>query len=143
VPVPGDAITIDGTGRFLLPGLTDAHVLVIEVGSPGTRRRDETIKRRLYERSQVREYWMVDPELEVVRIYRREGDGFARPQELSREAGDVVTSALFPNFELRSTRFSSVAAAPLAPIAPTAKPACTDREASLDRPRSLLGPTAK
>ncbi len=49
--------------------------LVIEVGSPGTRRRDETIKRRLYERDGVAEYWMVDPELEVVRIYRREDGG--------------------------------------------------------------------
>ena len=48
--------------------------LVIEVGSPGTRRRDETIKRRLFERSGVPEYWIVDPDLDVVRLYRREGD---------------------------------------------------------------------
>jgi Uma2 family endonuclease len=53
--------------------LTTQHVrgtpdLVIEVGSPGTRRRDETIKRRLYERSGVVEYWIVDPELEVIRV---------------------------------------------------------------------------
>jgi Uma2 family endonuclease len=74
--------------------------LVIEVGSPGTRRRDETIKRRLYERSEVSEYWIVDPELEVVRIYQRDGQGFGRPHELSREAGDVVTSPLFPHLKL-------------------------------------------
>ena len=85
--------------------LTDANVqgapeLVIEVGSPSTRRRDETIKRRLYERSEVSEYWIVDPELEVVRIYQREGPGFGRPRELSREAGDVLESALFPSFTL-------------------------------------------
>ena len=35
--------------------------LVIEIGSPSTRKRDETIKRRLYERSGVVEYWVVDP----------------------------------------------------------------------------------
>ena len=74
--------------------------LVVEVGSPGTRRRDETIKRRLYERGGVAEYWIVDPELEVVRVYRREEDGYARPRELSREAGDVLTSSLFPGLEL-------------------------------------------
>ena len=73
---------------------------VIEVGSPGTRRRDETIKRRLYERSDVSEYWIVDPELEVVRVYQREGQGFGRPRERSREAGDVLESALFPSFTL-------------------------------------------
>jgi Uma2 family endonuclease len=85
--------------------LTTQHVrgtpdLVIEVGSPGTRRRDETIKRRLYERAGVSEYWIVDPELEVIRIYQRQGDGFARARELSREANDVMTSPLFPGFDL-------------------------------------------
>ena len=74
--------------------------LVIEVGSPGTRRRDETIKRRLYERDRVAEYWIVDPDLEVVRIYRREDTGYGRPLALSREAGDVLQSALFPGLSL-------------------------------------------
>ena len=85
--------------------LTPQHVrgtpdLVIEVGSPATRRRDETIKRRLYERAGVVEYWIVDPELEVLRIYRRQGDGFARAHELSCDSGDVLTSSLFPGLDL-------------------------------------------
>ena len=74
--------------------------LVIEVGSPGTRRRDETIKRRLYERDGVAEYWVVDPELEVMRVYGRADGGYGRPRELSREAGDVLESPLFPNLSL-------------------------------------------
>jgi hypothetical protein len=64
--------------------------LVIEIGSPSTRRRDETIKRRLYERAGVDEYWIVDPEIDVVRVYRRDGDRFGRPIELSADAGDVL-----------------------------------------------------
>jgi len=84
--------------------LTRVHVsgspdLVIEIGSPGTRKRDETIKRRLYERSGVREYWIVDPELDVIRVYRREGDTFARAIELSLEADDVLTTPLLPGLE--------------------------------------------
>ncbi len=74
--------------------------LVVEIGSPSTRQRDETIKRRLYERWNVLEYWVVDPEIDVIRVYRREGDRFARPMELSREAGDVLTSPLFPGFDI-------------------------------------------
>ena len=74
--------------------------LVIEVGSPGTRRRDETIKRRLYERDGVAEYWIVDPDLEVVRVYRSGDGGYGRPNELSREAGDVLRSPLFPGLSL-------------------------------------------
>jgi len=88
--------------------LTSANVqgvpeLVVEVGSPSTRRRDETVKRTLYERAGVSEYWVVDPELDVVRVYRRDGERFARPSERSAEAGDVLTSPLLPDLELPLT----------------------------------------
>jgi len=85
--------------------LTAANVqgapdLVIEIGSPSTRQRDETIKRRLYERADVTEYWVVDPELDVIRVYRRTGPTFARPTELSREAGDTLTTPILPGLQL-------------------------------------------
>jgi Uma2 family endonuclease len=81
--------------------LQGAPELIIEIGSPSTRQRDETIKRHLYERSGVSEYWVVDPEIDVVRIYRRNSDGaFDRPIELSREAGDVLTTDLLPGLDV-------------------------------------------
>jgi Uma2 family endonuclease len=86
------------------PNVQGAPDLVIEIGSPGTRQRDETIKRRLYERSDVLEYWIVDPDIEVVRVYRRNGDRFAKPVELSREAGEVLTTSLLPGLELPLAR---------------------------------------
>ena len=84
---------------------TGTHVhgvpeLLVEIASPGTRKRDETIKRRLYERFGVTEYWVVDPDLDVVRVYRRNGDHFDRPIELLREAHDVLTAALLPQLDL-------------------------------------------
>jgi Uma2 family endonuclease len=78
--------------------------LVIEIASKGTRKRDETIKRRLYERVGVSEYWVVDPETDVVRVYRREQEGFARPVEHSREAGDVLTTPLLPGLAMPLAR---------------------------------------
>jgi Uma2 family endonuclease len=84
--------------------LRGAPSLVIEIASPGTRKRDETIKRSLYERSGVDEYWIVDPETDVVRTYRHEGRGFCRVSELSREAGDVLTTPLLPGLELLLSR---------------------------------------
>ena len=75
--------------------------LAIEILSPSTRRTDEITKRRLYDRVDVREYWIVDPEIEVVKVYRRAGDGtFPRVAEHSREAGDALTTPLLPGFSL-------------------------------------------
>jgi len=43
----------------------------------------------------------------VVRVYRRDGDRFARPIELSREAGDTVTTPLLPGLTLPLDRIFS------------------------------------
>jgi Uma2 family endonuclease len=87
-----------------VPNVQGAPDLVIEIGSRGTRKRDETIKRRLYERWGVSEYWIVDPDIDVVRVYRRRGDSFVRPIELSREGGDLLTTDLLPGLELPLAR---------------------------------------
>jgi Uma2 family endonuclease len=73
--------------------------LAIEVLSPSTRRRDLMLKRRLYERDGVREYWVVDPERGTVAVHRRSGDGFAKAIDLAA-AGDRLETPLLPGFAL-------------------------------------------
>jgi Uma2 family endonuclease len=74
--------------------------LIVEIISEATRKKDEATKRKLYERFGVREYWIVDPELEVVKIFRRAQRGYARALELSKEADDVLTTEIFPGLKL-------------------------------------------
>ena len=75
--------------------------LVIEILSPGTRRTDEITKRHLYDRVGVREYWIVDGEIEAVKIYRRQDDGsFPRVADLTREEGHSIDTPLLPGFSL-------------------------------------------
>ncbi|MDX1999554.1 MAG: Uma2 family endonuclease [Thermoanaerobaculia bacterium] len=74
--------------------------LVIEVLSDGTRKRDETTKRHLYERHGVTEYWIVDPVLESVKVYRRDGDRFAPPLLFENEAGGVLQTVVLPGLAL-------------------------------------------
>jgi Uma2 family endonuclease len=78
--------------------------LVIEIGSPSTRQRDDTVKRQLYERAGVPEYWFADPDRDVIRVYRRTDNRFAGVLELSREREDTLTTPLLPGLELQLTR---------------------------------------
>jgi Uma2 family endonuclease len=74
--------------------------LAIEILSPSTRRRDEVLKRRLYERMGVAEYWVVDPELEAIKVYRQAEGKYQKAAELSREERGVLTTPLLPGLEL-------------------------------------------
>lgn len=74
--------------------------LVVEILSPSTRRLDEVKKRRAYETSGVTEYWIVDPEAESVRIYRRTAATFNLATELSTEEGGEITTPLLTGFTL-------------------------------------------
>ena len=87
--------------------VTGAPDIVVEIGSPSTRKRDETIKRRLYERSGVSEYWVVDPDLDVVRVYRNRDGRFDRPVELRADAGDVLTSPHLDGLEMPVSKIFS------------------------------------
>ena len=69
--------------------------LVIEVLSKSTRKRDAQTKRRLFERTGVREYWLVDPELDTVQVFRPSPEGrLARVAELTAEDDDHLASPL-------------------------------------------------
>jgi Uma2 family endonuclease len=74
--------------------------LVVEIGSPSTRQRDETIKRKLYERFGVEEYWVIDPEIETIAVYRHVGESYQRVLELAVERNDTLTTPLLPGLTL-------------------------------------------
>lgn len=74
--------------------------LVIEILSEATRKTDEIVKRKLYERHGVREYWIVDPELETVKVYRLEQQGYVRAAELAKEAGHALATPLLPELTI-------------------------------------------
>ena len=78
--------------------LRGSPAILVEVLSDDTRRRDETLKRQLYARTGVREYWMVDPDARRIVVCRS-----ASPEPdatLEADSDDVLTSSLLPGFEL-------------------------------------------
>ena len=83
------------------PNIQGAPALVVEILSPGTRRRDAGIKRQLFDRGGVREYRAVDPKVRELTVYRRLPDG-AFPKFVPMSAGDnaTLTTPLLPGFSL-------------------------------------------
>jgi Uma2 family endonuclease len=81
--------------RLTEANLQGAPDLAVEILSDSTRRTDEITKRRLYERHGVAEYWVVDPVLESIKVYRRNAqDRYERAAELTLEAADTLTTPL-------------------------------------------------
>jgi Uma2 family endonuclease len=78
--------------------LQGAPDLAIEILSPSTRPRDEGLKRDLYERVGVEEYWLVDPGRNTLTAFRRQGTRFLPPQTFAPPA--TLTTPLLPGFEL-------------------------------------------
>jgi Uma2 family endonuclease len=82
---------------------TAAPDLVVEILSPGTRRRDLGRKRAVYDRDGAREYWIVDPEGQSITALRRPRSdaGLTDVTVHALASDDVLESPLFPGLKLR------------------------------------------
>jgi Uma2 family endonuclease len=82
--VQPDLVVVCNTEKVDVHGIRGAPDWIIEVISPGTASHDQIVKRSLYERHGVREYWLVHPIDKVLTIYRLESGAYGKPdiQEL-------------------------------------------------------------
>ncbi len=90
--------------RMTTANIQGAPDLVIEILSPGTRKTDEVTKRKRYEHFDVLEYWIVDPELETVKVLRRTEKGLERVVEVSNEEAGVLETPLLPGLSIPLAR---------------------------------------
>ncbi|HEX9303777.1 MAG TPA: Uma2 family endonuclease [Thermoanaerobaculia bacterium] len=86
--------------------ISDAPDLVVEVLSPGTRRRDRVVKAKRYASFGVREMWIADPDKQTVEVFVNTEGRFRR--EALYAADDVLRSPLLPGLEVPLARVFSV-----------------------------------
>lgn len=82
-----------------VPHLSLAPDWICEILSPSTARRDRGVKARIYHGAGVRWRWMLDPESQLLEVYRREGDFWMLTGTFGGE--DLVRAEPFEAVELR------------------------------------------
>ena len=87
--VEPDLMVIDERRRSIIAPakITDAPDLVVEILSESTAHRDRSVKRALYERAGVGEYWIVDPDANTVTAFKLTSEG-------TYEAADPVSDKI-------------------------------------------------
>ncbi|HLG43322.1 MAG TPA: Uma2 family endonuclease, partial [Planctomycetota bacterium] len=88
--------------RIIGDRVRGAPDVVIEVLSPETADRDRFVKRDLYERFGVSEYWILNPDARTAEIFTLQDSAYGAAQVF--EAGDRVSTRALPGFELDLSR---------------------------------------
>ncbi len=88
-----DVLVVCDLSRLDHRGVCGAPDLVVEVLSPSTASHDHVWKRRVYERSGVREYWLVHPIDRMITVYRLQDGEYGKP-EVMELSGETVVGIL-------------------------------------------------
>lgn len=93
--VQPDLLVLHPTRRNIVTkrAIEGAPDLIIEILSPGTAERDQTLKRKLYASEGVREYWLVDPDQHTVEVMTLQEEDYDLHGRFG--PGDTVTSVTF------------------------------------------------
>jgi len=75
-------------------GLRGAPDIVIEILSPTSASRDHILKRRIYERHGVKEYWLIDPVNRIVSVYHATTDGSFGNHEVYNDEAKINATVL-------------------------------------------------
>ena len=87
--VQPDLVVVCDEKKLRPKGVWGAPDLLVEILSPSTQRKDLREKFDLYQRSGVREYWVIDPRGEWVQQYVLAEDGLFGPEKLFDGKGTV------------------------------------------------------
>lgn len=79
--------------------LQGAPDLVVEIVSEWTHRKDSVVKKKLYGKFGVTEYWLIDPGKRSVSVFRRWGRGLRLADTFTKPAS--FSSPLFPGLTIK------------------------------------------
>jgi Uma2 family endonuclease len=103
--VEPDIVVICDPSKIDERGCNGAPDLVIEILSPSTRRKDKFLKRELYQKAKVREYWIVSPDDREIEVHLFENNtikyyGVNDSEEEDFILSEIVPVAVLPGLEI-------------------------------------------
>lgn len=95
-----DLIYISNENKNIITraNIQGAPDLIIEILSPSNRIYDLELKRDLYEKYGVKEYWIIDPDEEMVEVYSLSGHRY--PASLVYKKDQIIKAGIIPGLEL-------------------------------------------
>lgn len=107
--IPDIVFFTNERAKLILSGerIIAAPDIIVEIVSPGSenQRRDRVIKKQLYAKFGVREYWIADPESMTIEIIAWSAG--AEAQTVVFHADDEIKSAVLPEFSFKVSRIFS------------------------------------
>ena len=90
----------EGKAKVEEKGIFGPPDVVVEILSPSTAYYDLIVKKEVYERVGVKEYWLLDPNRKTFEIYRNTEEGFKLTSQ-ARERGKVLSEILGLEIDLK------------------------------------------
>jgi Uma2 family endonuclease len=94
--VQPDISVICDRGKITEKGCVGAPDLIVEVLSPSTALKDRNEKYKLYQRFEVKEYWVVDPLYRAIEVYGWHNGVYEKREVFGEQ--DVLVSFLHPDY---------------------------------------------
>jgi len=107
-PVQPDVLFIQ-TEKWPTPGakyFEGSPDLIVEVLSPSTRRVDQFIKFRAYEKAQVPEYWMADPKTRSIQVFTLENKEYVLLGEFIED--EIIESKVLTDLKIKTNSLFNI-----------------------------------
>ena len=89
-------ISSERAGIVTSANIQGAPDLIVEIRSDSTAERDENLKRKLYAKFGLKEYWLVDPDAMTITVLLLGQDDYA--EEATYTEGQTLTSSILDGF---------------------------------------------
>ncbi len=96
--VEPDLVVVSDPKQITKRAIEGAPLLVVEILSPSTRKRDRTVKARRYAELGIPHYWIVDPDAQRIECYRLQATTYA--QILDGVSPARLTHPDFPDLQV-------------------------------------------